>query len=633
MSPQQPIVEEPAARISKLLGLYKAEWLNGNLFELFTEPGYFGELKTKRPCVLIGGRGTGKTTVLRGLSYQGQFLLGNRDRASVPEWQFYGLYHRVNTNRVTAFRGPELTEERWIAHFAHYVNLTFCSLMLEFAAWHELQTGIALEVDEASLENFQATLGLRDLKTLRALSKEVEYLLLNFEGSINSIADSAPTRLSMQGAPIDALAKALICTPQLAGKQFFFLIDEFENYEDYQQRVLNTIIKHATTDYTFKIGVKELGWRQRATLNANEQLTSPADYARITIADVLDASRFKAFAERVITARLGTGFDTEGPAPQPQEMFPSLTELEEAQRLLEGTDLEEFMVPLRKALSSDEYDMASKFPIGQLYFLKYWTDSHGDESYPAAVVQSLHGDSTWSTRFENHFYASLFSIRKGKRGIRKFYCGWEVLLALSHGNIRYLLELVHSAFLRHIEGGGALREPVSVEAQTQAAQAVGRKNLSELEGLSVEGARLTKLLLGLGRVFQVLAEDPAGHAPEVNQFHMREDSSSDVLDEKANEILQHAVMHLALVRFPGSKLMDERDTRAYDYMIHPVFAPFFAFSHRKKRKLQLSSSQVMQLIERPRSGIRDVLSQNNRVDNNVPLPDQLQLFGAFYEGS
>ena len=92
-------------------------------------------------------------------------------------------------------------------------------------------------------------------------------------------------------------------------------------------------------------------------------------------------------------------------------------------------------------------------------------------------------------------------------------------------------------------------------------------------------------------------------------------------------------MHLALVRFSGSKLMDERDTRAYDYMIHPIFAPFFAFSHRKKRKLQLSSFQVIQLVERPRAGIKEVLSQNNRSGSTDPLPDQLQLFGSYYEGS
>ena len=61
-----------ATGIGDALGLYKAEWLDAKLFDLFTEPGYFGGLKTFRPCVLIGGRGTGKTTVLRGLSYEGQ---------------------------------------------------------------------------------------------------------------------------------------------------------------------------------------------------------------------------------------------------------------------------------------------------------------------------------------------------------------------------------------------------------------------------------------------------------------------------------------------------------------------------------------------------------------------------------
>ena len=76
-----------------ILGLYKAEWLNGRLFDFFNEPEYFKELKTGRPCVLIGGRGTGKTTVLRGLSYHGQFALGEED---IKEWPFYGLYFRVN---------------------------------------------------------------------------------------------------------------------------------------------------------------------------------------------------------------------------------------------------------------------------------------------------------------------------------------------------------------------------------------------------------------------------------------------------------------------------------------------------------------------------------------------------------
>ena len=228
-------------KLSTVLGLYKAEWLRGKLFDMFTEPGYFDELKMNRPCVLIGGRGTGKTTVLQGLSYQGQFAFANSEKGIIDTWQFFGLYHRVNTNRVTAFRGPEQSEERWRACFAHYLNLLFCTQLLEFACWYELQTGRDLALSLADLAAFRATLGLRSGDGLAELAQEVRLQVLMFESSINSIVDAPPTFLSIQAAPVDTLASALLNTTALAGKQFFFLIDEFENFEDYQQRVLNTM--------------------------------------------------------------------------------------------------------------------------------------------------------------------------------------------------------------------------------------------------------------------------------------------------------------------------------------------------------------------------------------------------------
>lgn len=88
-------------------------------------------------------------------------------------------------------------------------------------------------------------------------------------------------------------------------------------------------------------------------------------------------------------------------------------------------------------------------------------------------------------------------------------------------------------------------------------------------------------------------------------------------------------MHLALVRYAGSKALDERDTKSYDYMIHPIFAPFFVFSHRKKRKILLSGAQLLALVDRSREGIDATLKMNNCVNQNA-LPDQLQLFGDFY---
>src|SRR5262249_10720987 len=140
--------------------------------------------------------------------------------------------------------------------------------------------------------------------------------------------------------------------------------------------------------------------------------------------------------------------------------------------------------------------------------------------------------------------------------------------------------------------------PVSPRRQTLAAQEVGRANLEELDGVDVFGAQLTRLVLGLGRIFQVMARQPSGHTPEVNRFYLAADdgedetvAEGDVLGRQLRQLLTSAVMHVALLRSPGTKLLDEASTRQHDYMLHPIFAAFFQFSHRRKRKMQITPSE------------------------------------------
>ena len=123
--------------VSEPFGMYRAESLKAAVYDLFAMPSYFPELETNRACVLLGGRGTGKTTVLKCLSYNGKYQLEQRKEApSQPSaWPYYGFYHKVNTNRVTAFSGPELTNRKWLKVFGHYINVIFCNEALKFAEW------------------------------------------------------------------------------------------------------------------------------------------------------------------------------------------------------------------------------------------------------------------------------------------------------------------------------------------------------------------------------------------------------------------------------------------------------------------------------------------------------------------
>ncbi|MBD0222652.1 hypothetical protein IAG11_22785, partial [Acinetobacter baumannii] len=167
---------------------------------------------------------------------------------------------------------------------------------------------------------------------------------------------------------------------------------------------------------------------------------------------------------------------------------------------------------------------------------------------------------------------------------------------------------------------------IDYEFQTKATQLIAKKNFTELEGISINGATLTKLLLGLGRLFEVLASNSEGHAPEVNQFYLNNLSENH---NNVEAILNHAVMHLALIRIPGTKINDSSTTKEFDYMIHPIFAPFFVFSHRKKRKLTLEPQDILTLIDDPKKALRYLIQKNKRPLEalQTSLPDQLDLFG------
>jgi hypothetical protein len=616
-----------AERLRQLFGNYKAEWLRDKMFELFTEPAYFPDLRDARPCVLEGGRGTGKTTVLRALSYEGRFALEGRSAKAVAEWDYVGLYHRVNTNRVTAFKGPEVTEAQWIRHFAHYFNLELVDLVLGFLDWYHNVCPDHPQLGRDAVEDVAGSLHLVSCTSTSELAHATRRAKRLFEAYINNIADQGGPPLSLQGAPVDALVEAVAELPQFRGLTFFFLLDEYENLEDYQQQVVNTLVKHASQGYVFKIGVRELGWRRRTTLNSNEQLISPADYARINITERLEG-KFPQFAAAVCRVRLAQVYAQAGLAQwSVEDILPGLPESEEAV-LLGVESRRREIINRHSGLDHATSDwLESLAPLEVVYADSVASSS--DKSMEELRDSYEREPTKWRTNFGNYSHALLFTINRGRRGIRKYYSGWDVFTKLSARNIRYLLELLDVSMMLHFDGGGMLDQPLSPEVQTKGAQAVGKKNLAELEGLSVHGARLTKLLLGLGRIFGVMAAQPIGHAPEVNQFALGNGGGGDGRTDDALELLRAAVMHLALLRFPGSKLQDPSDTKAYDYSVHPIYAPYFEFSHRRKRKMILALGDLVALVEEPRQAIERILAAQNRA-NPEPLPDQLKLFEGYY---
>lgn len=615
--------EELQKQLSDLFGSYRAEWLQEKVFDLFTEPRYFPELTTRQSCVLVGGRGTGKTTVLRGLSYAGQHALSSKSPGQYQEKPFIGLYHRINTNHIAAFSGAGWNTEKWVPLFAHYTNLLLCELLLEYLEWFESTWDIGLDIDIKLLNRVGKSLHLPKISDHHELHELIIDSRLIFESDINNISDRPNIALSLQQRTVELLCSAILSTPRFSGKHFFFLLDEYENLLPYQQQVVNTYIKHTNGQYFFKIGVKELGWVCRTTLQPNEQLVSPADYALVPIGDTMTGEAFLSFATEVCETRLKqVAINGQPIYSRLRDALPSIRIDEEAELLGVAERARPILDNARKSLSDSAFATLENLSNFEVFFLSEWARSH-NRTLEQEVFELESNPVAWRQRFDNYKYSALFSIRKRKRGVDKYYCGLDTYSQLACGNIRYMLELVDHSFLAHIKSGASLLDPISAEVQTKTAQSVGAMNLSELEGLSVSGAKLTKLLLAMGRIFQQLAADPFGHAPEVNQFHLTS------MTEELDQLLKHAVMHLALVRFQGTKLGTESDTIEFDYTIHPIFSALFEFSPRRKRKMELSASMLLSLIESPKETIGAILRDHKR-PALTELPRQLTFFSQFY---
>jgi hypothetical protein len=125
----------------------------------------------------------------------------------------------------------------------------------------------------------------------------------------------------------------------------------------------------------------------------------------------------------------------------------------------------------------------------------------------------------------------------------------------------------------------------------------------------------------------VLISEGDRAAPEINQISIVGNPSQEFVD-----LLQDAVMYLAFVRIPGNKPNSDSSTRSDIYMIHPIYAPYFVFGYRRKRKMEISESQFMGMISDSKKNINAILKEKKIfIDDSQELPEQLMLFKEFYE--
>ena len=625
MSEPHSIVRGPVEILRRLFGDNRAEWPPERFSDLFVEPPYFKKLESIRPSLLVGGRGTGKTTALRSLRFDATNSRLEAQGFGLADQPHLGILIRINKNRVHAFQGAGVDTEVWRRAFVHYFNLLVCCELTELTIWLEGKCG--LQLSEECLApicqdfQFETQSSVSDLRG--ALNRAISQLQIH----VNNPSRGFPIVYSIAEAPIRTFISVLDSAGLLEERTVFCCIDEYENLLDDQQGLINTYIKHSEPPLSYKIGVRKNGLRNRRTIDSSELLVTPDDYQEIDIA----SEGFEYFARAVANLRLNRARE-EG-VSVPRELREFLTDLsfDEEASLLGADDVG---ADVRRELGTvpgliDQFEF---LPLCRMYFLRYWSISENRPLIELAI-DWLKNPRVWENRINNYGYASLFWLSEGRKGarIRKYFCGEGVLLSLAAGNIRYFLELLDTAIsfeLGDRPGAFPSELRISPKSQTEAAKLVGHRRLEQIEHVADHGVQLKRLALAIGKVFFELARRPIGKTPETTSFVVSGDPDSVV---QLMQILKEGVSNLVFEVTPRTKATSNFEMRDDEFRLHPIFCAFFEISHRRKRRLVMRAENLLLVLEQPSKAISQLLDGAEQSEEDQ-LPEQLAFFSTFFCG-
>jgi len=595
----------------------RAEHLGEELYRYFAGAKLLGGLLSAKSLVLQGGRGSGKTMYFMYHSY------GSKKREHYDEMakharilekeRILGIYFKAAPDLVTGFRRKGHDDEWWLGVFGHYFNTTICRAMCHIAADLK-ESGLASFEDEANIcsvigRNFDWD--NRDASTFKQLQEnlggaEDEVLLF-----INNIDKRPEPILSHHSQAMRRLAEILITSINIDGLAFHVFIDEFENLEFYQQRLINTLIKNPDRYLVFDIGVRKKGFKTRNTLAENEQISPWNDYFPFDLEEEIGASDYDALIREICGKRLRAvpelyDCTEDDPRLQIDHYLGSYDIRKEVNLIVSKRGTPPYFKELEAQLSKigdtekrqKLFDALTRDPdpvVNRLNLVLLLQRKSADQILGELEKFKRGQASKYGDWLHNYGLGVVFLLCRDYRQ-RKRYFGYDTYLQLSSGIPRYFIQLCFYAFdYVHKDDNFVFGTDaqLSINVQDRAAYHLSVSKVDEIDTYPPVGHKLKRLTLVLGRVFEQLHKRPRIGEPERNHFY----TNYDAVSTSSKEVLDSGIMWAVFQPRPLTKIKSARQPRGVEYHLNHVYAPYFEISYRRKRRLDIVAGDFDRLVD------------------------------------
>lgn len=622
------------ASLTDIFAQNRAEEIGNDVWRYFVIPPFYDRLDlqtARKPRIIVGGRGCGKTMLLRYLSHTSTF---SRYRESVPPTALnhIGLYWRADTQFCNAMVKRGIPEDTWRAAFNHLAALTLGVELLD--SLNSISNSKLTIISNADVKGIDFS----DLRyfdnsiptSFDDLYKALKGRLCGLQTWITDVRKAKEPHFLPGREVVLSLIEIIKKNVHAFNNAIYYVyLDEYENLTAEQQRIINTWLKHSEAPLIFNIAMKRnTSFEDRRTLG-DESLADIHDYRQHDIEEYLSED-FRTFAAEIILLHLLLVGYTDVPVDENTLRNPSDIQkrrdklygekvLSAAQSILPDVSQEDLagLVFRDKALSAKLRDRIShaltarhsKVAATLLFQPQYPEASivvpallHRNRLKPEDVAVEVKyllagepnkftGDTGW---IHNNFIGCLLQLYAPYDRACPFYAGFNTFCKLSKGNIRHFLELCHKSIYKSVDNWGNVKFPVKPVEQAEAARNASAAFLGEIRSFGRRGNQLRTFVLRLGSLFGLAHRRPSQSESEQTHFSIR--NGTEQLSEEDYNFLAEAVKWSVLYEHIDTKKKAEYKPQAVEYILNPIYAPYFHISYRKKRKLELSTSDVICLM-------------------------------------
>ncbi|MFC4636009.1 hypothetical protein ACFO3O_19020 [Dokdonia ponticola] len=578
-------------------------------------------LKSPDPIIMVGGRGSGKTMYLRYWSYKVliERLLEQEHVNILSESSNFGgtsIYLRIEGSTLKEFDGVLLEKQQWNSLFIHFFELSVAVRYIDFLKSIESFTESEI-ISKILFEIAQIFNVHEDLDTIPKLQKFINTKITELDSYRTNLPFNKELKLNSILYSSNQLIKSIPLIfknniKEFSSHIFFITIDEYENFSIEQQRVVNTYIKFADENLSFRISMRPAGFKTYDTVNTEDFIKEGNDYTLLNF-DRYNMDhrnkKYKEFLNDMCRKRI-------------KHVNPNLTEdfLQIQNYLMRDENLNNEIANLsvknkskkilkqylRRKISDKDLILLQNSDNLLMEMLNIIWYNRSEEITSAQINDAMNsylrdGESPLKKKYkldyaDKYRYTLTLLILSALKTKKSFY-SFNTFSYISNNNPRFFINLCAETFQEAYFTKGKLfitDLPISESIQSEAAYSNAKNELKEAGKISKFGSQIRRFILNIGNTFKNWQTDPKARYPETNQFSVDLDRLTPASRSAFMECLKWSIIiekeNLQRVT-PGSPLNQI-------YTLNKIFCPLFSISYRTRGgyNMQISPEQMSDLF-------------------------------------